>query len=88
MLYILHFTLMPTTAKCKAHKVAISRSEATRAVIQTEHVVPEIIVPTVDEIVDDQAFYIKLCEEQSVVFRQMSRSLQKNMLSTHNQRMS
>lgn len=30
----------------------------------------EVTIPTVDEIVHDQAFYIKLCEEQSVVFRQ------------------
>lgn len=29
-----------------------------------------IIIPTVDEVAHDQAFYIKLCEEQSVVFRQ------------------
>jgi len=28
------------------------------------------VPPTVDEIVRDQVFYAKLCEEQSVVFRQ------------------
>jgi hypothetical protein len=61
----------PTTrsATCKAPEVAISQSEAAPAVIQTERA-PEIVVPTVDEIVHDQAFCVKLCEEQSVVFRQ------------------
>ena len=29
-----------------------------------------VLIPTVDEIVHDQALYVKLCEEQSVVFRQ------------------
>jgi hypothetical protein len=50
---------MPTTrsAKRKAPEVTIPQSEAA-------------IIPTVNEIVHDQVFYIKLCEEQSVVFRQ------------------
>jgi hypothetical protein len=56
----LSFTLMSTTHSAK-------------------HDVPELAVPceaaqivrlpSVDEIVHDQAFYIKLCEEQSIVFR-------------------
>lgn len=29
-----------------------------------------VIIPTVDEIVHDQAFYVKLCEEQTAIFRQ------------------
>ena len=29
-------------------------------------------IPTVEELVDDQSFYIQLCEEQSEVFRQNS----------------
>ena len=49
---------MPTTRSAKGK------------VRETVATIPENEVPTVDEIVHDQAFYIKLCEEQSVVFRQ------------------
>jgi hypothetical protein len=65
----LHFTLMPTTrgARCKATEAAILQSGATQTVIPTE---AQTRIPPVDEIVHDQALYVKLCEEQSVVFRQ------------------
>ncbi|KAK2465899.1 hypothetical protein APHAL10511_001540 [Amanita phalloides] len=52
----LHFTLMPTTRKAKR--------KAPEDAAQT------VVIPTVDEIVYDQARYVKLCEEQSVIFRQ------------------
>lgn len=45
-----------------------AKSEATEVDIpQTETVIHP---PTVDEIVCDQATYVKICDEQSVVFRQ------------------
>jgi hypothetical protein len=57
---------MPTTrsATRNAPQAATTQSDATRTVT------PSIVIPTVDEIVHDQAFYVKICDEQSVVFRQ------------------
>jgi hypothetical protein len=42
-------------------------SQAGNSISQAENNVPP---PSVDEIIRDQVFYMKLCEEQSVVFRQ------------------
>jgi hypothetical protein len=53
---------MPITSS----KVGVSVSQAGNSMSHAENNVP----PTVDEIVRDQVFYTKLCEEQSVVFRQ------------------
>ena len=53
------FTPMPTTRTKRRAGVVASQSKTAQATI-----------PTVDEIVHDQVFYAKLCEEQSAVFRQ------------------
>jgi hypothetical protein len=59
----LRVNLMATTpasgAKHKAPEVSIPQAQAAQP-----------IIPSVEELVQDQTFYIKLCEEQSAVFRQ------------------
>ena len=40
----------------------------------------QIVVPTVDELVHDQVFYVNVCEEQSAVFRQNVRSSRKHTI--------
>jgi len=47
------------SAKSRAPETAIPQSKAA-----------QIVVPTVDELVRDQVFYVNVCEEQSAVFRQ------------------
>jgi hypothetical protein len=56
---------MPTTARCKAQEGAIAQNQSDIPAETTA-----IRVPTVDEIVNEQATYTKLCEEQSAVFRE------------------
>ena len=47
------------STKSKAPETIILQSEAA-----------QIVVPTVDELAHDQAFYVNVCEEQPAVFRQ------------------
>jgi hypothetical protein len=57
-----------------AEKVELAKHEASETGDSPQREVAETVVihrpPTVEVIVDDQAFYVNVCEEQSAVFRQ------------------